>query len=387
MTIASEVTRIKTNIAQAYTALEEKGATIPEVKNSDNLAEAVQSVSAGGGSDNYEYRNGWLVPQLYRDLDTLVANYGSNTPNRIQCGSSTSAMGKDSTYIQGIVFTDNVNSIDVHHADSYIKYYVIPEDAIVEKGEDIDRYKITFKTDKWIIFDYCIDIAQPLSYGISRLNDYHDGNGGIYRSFIKYASIKSLKSSLSFTAPTAKGHFNLDDVHIIGEHTKKTKIDFSTIVSCKNLQNSLCLLDIFDIPSLEDTSDTWSEQTLQYIGYALASYHASKLLDYVKFPIILDLSEYTKTGTLTLGRNDSEGTCRLTHLKMVLPSTCSVALKAGNGTWENPILNIESYKFIAEHAPTVSGLTFTMGSIAKEYCNTVDTSIVTTLTNKGWTVA
>ena len=37
MTIASEITRIKTNIDNAYTALEAKGATIPSEKNSANL--------------------------------------------------------------------------------------------------------------------------------------------------------------------------------------------------------------------------------------------------------------------------------------------------------------------------------------------------------------
>lgn len=386
MTIASEVTRIKTNIAQAYTTLEEKGATIPEVKNSDNLSDTIGSIATGGGNGDYEYRNGWLVPQLYRDLDTLVENYGSNTPNRIQCGSSTSAMGKDSTYIKGIVFTEDVNNITILYANTNIKYYVIPEDAVVEKSYG-NYYKITFNTDRWIIFDFCMDNSQSITYGISLLNNFQDGNGGVYASFIKYISIKSLKSSMSFLTPTAMGHFNLDDIHIIGEHAKNTKINYSYIISCKNLQNPLCLLDILDVPTLEDTSDTWNGQTLQYMGSTLASYHASKLLDYVKFPIILDLSEYTKTGTLTLGGNDSEGTCRLTHLKMVLPSTCSVALKAGNGTWQNPVLDIESYQFIAEHAPTVSGLTFTMGSMAKKYCNAIDTSIVTTLTNKGWTVA
>lgn len=386
MTIASEVTRIKTNIAQAYTALEEKGATIPEVKNSDNLSGAIESIATGDGSGDYEYRNGWLVPQLYRDLDALVENYGSNTPNRIQCGSSTTAMGKDSTYIKGIVFTEDVNNITILYANTNIKYYVIPEDAVVEKSRG-DYYKITFKTDRWIIFDYCMDVAQSMAHGINQLNDFYDGNGGVYRSFIKYASIKSLKSSMSFPAPTAMGHFNLDDIHIIGEHAKNTKINYTNIISCKNLQNPLCLLDILDVPTLEDTSDTWNGQTLQYMGSTLAEYYASQLLDFVKFPIILDFSTVTRTGTLTLGRNESNGSCNLTHLKMVLPSTCSVALKAGNGTYENPVLDIESYQFIAEHAPTVSGLTFTMGSMAKDYCNAIDTSIVTTLTNKGWTVA
>ena len=53
MSIASEITRIKTNIDNAYTALEAKGATIPETKNSANLADTVATVTGGGGETNY----------------------------------------------------------------------------------------------------------------------------------------------------------------------------------------------------------------------------------------------------------------------------------------------------------------------------------------------
>lgn len=48
MTIASEIQRIKTNIANAYTNAESKGATLPEVQNSDNLATCINSISGGG---------------------------------------------------------------------------------------------------------------------------------------------------------------------------------------------------------------------------------------------------------------------------------------------------------------------------------------------------
>lgn len=50
MSIASEITRIKTNIENAYNKAEEKGATIPDVKNSDNLASCIESVSGGGSA-------------------------------------------------------------------------------------------------------------------------------------------------------------------------------------------------------------------------------------------------------------------------------------------------------------------------------------------------
>lgn len=49
MTIASEITRIKNNIAGAYTALSAKGATMPATQNSANLATTAASVPAGGG--------------------------------------------------------------------------------------------------------------------------------------------------------------------------------------------------------------------------------------------------------------------------------------------------------------------------------------------------
>lgn len=47
ITIADEITRIKTNISNAYTACENKGATLPETQNSANLATTIDSISGG----------------------------------------------------------------------------------------------------------------------------------------------------------------------------------------------------------------------------------------------------------------------------------------------------------------------------------------------------
>lgn len=51
MSIVSEIERIKTNISNAYIRLFEKGATLPEVQNSTNLASTIESIeqSSGGG--------------------------------------------------------------------------------------------------------------------------------------------------------------------------------------------------------------------------------------------------------------------------------------------------------------------------------------------------
>ena len=50
MSIASEITRINTNIANAYTACDGKGATMPQTQNSANLATCINSIQTGGGS-------------------------------------------------------------------------------------------------------------------------------------------------------------------------------------------------------------------------------------------------------------------------------------------------------------------------------------------------
>ena len=49
MSITSEITRINTNIASAYTACSNKGATMPVTQNSANLATTISSISGGGG--------------------------------------------------------------------------------------------------------------------------------------------------------------------------------------------------------------------------------------------------------------------------------------------------------------------------------------------------
>lgn len=50
MSIKSEVDRIKTNVNLAYTAVAEKGGTLPEVRSINNLADSIKTISSGGGT-------------------------------------------------------------------------------------------------------------------------------------------------------------------------------------------------------------------------------------------------------------------------------------------------------------------------------------------------
>lgn len=65
MTVASEITRIKTNIANAYNSASEKGATLPDVQNSDNLADCISSITGGGSGSKY----GISIDSVLGDVD------------------------------------------------------------------------------------------------------------------------------------------------------------------------------------------------------------------------------------------------------------------------------------------------------------------------------
>lgn len=71
--LLAQVERIKTNIENAYSAAEEKGATLPEIQNSENLADTILSVKGGGGSEA-----GYIQTEFYELL--MDGNYGYFSP-------------------------------------------------------------------------------------------------------------------------------------------------------------------------------------------------------------------------------------------------------------------------------------------------------------------
>ena len=66
---------------------------------------------------------------------------------------------------------------------------------------------------------------------------------------------------------------------------------------------------------------------------------------------------------------------------IILPAASNITtLNASNK------LTVASMRYIADHAPTTSGHTLTIGSTNIERANAYDPTIITTLTGKGWTV-
>ncbi len=67
MSVVSEIARIKGNIANAYSKVEEKGASLPGVQNSSNLADTIAGIPQEAG-------DGWRPQEDWIDIDEVLAN-------------------------------------------------------------------------------------------------------------------------------------------------------------------------------------------------------------------------------------------------------------------------------------------------------------------------
>lgn len=72
MSVASEIERIKGNIASAYTAASGKGATMPDVQNSANLAGCIDTITGGGGSAS---KYGVTIDNILGDASETLGGY------------------------------------------------------------------------------------------------------------------------------------------------------------------------------------------------------------------------------------------------------------------------------------------------------------------------
>ncbi len=69
MSIVDEIQRIKNNIANAYLKCETKGATIPENKNSENLANCIDTITRGTAAGGEYSKYGATVDSFLGDID------------------------------------------------------------------------------------------------------------------------------------------------------------------------------------------------------------------------------------------------------------------------------------------------------------------------------
>lgn len=100
MSIASEITRISTNVSDAYSAANAKGATMPVSQNSDNLATTILSIPQSGGGAVIDSLS--ITPTT--SAQTITAPTGLDGYNPITVSAVTSAI--DANIVAGNIKKD-----------------------------------------------------------------------------------------------------------------------------------------------------------------------------------------------------------------------------------------------------------------------------------------
>jgi len=94
MSIASELTNLRTNISNAYDAINTKGGTLPANKNTANLATAIDSISGGGGKiGDFNIISGKITPDAdnyqlvgVMSYDDFLEEVGGAMPSYVFAG-------------------------------------------------------------------------------------------------------------------------------------------------------------------------------------------------------------------------------------------------------------------------------------------------------------
>ena len=413
MTIGTEITRIKTNIENAYTALGEKGATIPEVKNSDNLVETVNSVSTGGGGESSK-------KAIFKKVDDIIASI-DGSENGITADNVSEKLPGWSIHSKanipylfyynrsgavGYVLSDDVPN-PIYVATTAV---VATEGSVIEEIPDMNyekTFKITFpeNSEKFIVFSK--NNVQSISSGFGFIPDKLTNL--FYRrhalGYVVYANITMTdEKTLSelddrcYKADFDSTYYSMSDN--LGISTSSRLEDFkleNMIYSCSgkylDSPNNLHLDALVPLSSYVSSKQVIECCTdIKMREYTLSANCTYKLLtdvSYAKyfanfdgFPFVLDCSNMSSkwyVGTYVNSYSNSRLTCPY-EFYAILPSQDVDCFKQ-----YGPI-SINALRFMAENAPTVSGKTLTIGEQNVTLANQVDPTIIETLTNKGWTV-
>lgn len=335
-------------------SITENGTFNAEDDNADGYSSVTVNVSGGGGGYTPEVRGRWVVPKAVSELDYEIANDSFFS----------TATGLGATCSLGVLFDEGMPGVKNISSSSIVALktsdgavYDRTTNATVEHVFDMSKDivdPLTEKRYRWIIY-YFKSPTSPSSSG--------DAIGNVYPS----------SSNIRRCTPYVvmyKGVFRGTPVE-----------NFYGLRSFRNIDGLFTSRPDRFVPQVTPKPGMvyvppWNETyngTCQNPGMLTNGNYLPPNLPYG-----VDFSDYNST--LTIG--DTNGIDYNTNLKeayMILPSQ-NVILK--NGIYWSK----DNWEYIADHAPTVSGKTLTMGEVNIATCGGSNSTIIQTLVNKGWTV-
>lgn len=392
MTIASEVQRIKTNIANAYDKCEEKGATMPDNENSANLADTIDSIPAGGGG---EVRGGWTVPAQYLAID---AETNSETSSEYLIAKEYAGNNYD-VYVVG--FT-------VHKG--YLTFKWTPPSSVTSAESLKVDYPCIIKISDGRIF-YASYLGQEAhSYSSQQIISVNNSAGDICIYFYYIGKKESVGGGLSgFWSSGSSGNWSkgtYSDItlarfiryfavkgNVAGGYPYSGNLARNNAESFKLLSPitgkvTIRASDLFDANSGGVPLHKYLPPILEWCSSAEITGITSNVFANPKgtpcVPDGADLSSYTDTGNplyigYSNGCEDDLFVNREIRLYCTLPATDVTFRRFA-------VLSKDNWEYIASHAPSVSGCTLKVTQENIDAMGGTTSIAYTTLTEKGWTI-
>ena len=217
---------------------------------------------------------------------------------------------------------------------------------------------------RWIIYYF---VGPNLFSSTNALGNFSTlGYSETYR-FIKYIAVNAVIKDFSlFGQLGSMAGRGLDTFRTIGDGYVKASI-----------MSSFSIYQSFPIRYIPSISDGYLKIE---DGYSITKDNTTSSSSYylTNYPTGLDLSGIN-SGTWDITNFGS----RLMSLYVKIPPVDIIIATSSYPTK----ISKKNWKYIAENAPNVSGKTLTMGTANIATCGGEDSEIITTLKNKGWTIA
>lgn len=207
MSITSEISRIQTNIANAYTVAEAKGATMPVTENSDNLATTIESIEGSGGQIEAVNNTGAVITSgdkvwiNQENGENKLENYLVYTTNTESVGNVT-VSGNIASNFSSSNYLKTIPNFNVSSTDSW--EICMCFDITSQTSTSLGTYISSF--ERYVQGPYiAIDTQGYLNASISDGSSWITGFGGPSYQLNQKYWIK-----LSYNSGIAKGEYSLD---------------------------------------------------------------------------------------------------------------------------------------------------------------------------------
>ena len=278
MTIASELIKLQENLTDSYTAVENKGGTLPEHKNFDNLPDAIDSIVQGGTIEPLT-----ITPTDQQQVITASGDVDGYSPITVEAADlvdsvyAENRMGRTPVTGEKVLLTTNTNT-STSYSPAYEQSYYYQPTFVTPQGKAYNfniyynhAYPLKYSNGSWIVVD-----VSGIPFGFDNRRPYININGvrtfcdvnsnnvrrvdyeNNYSVLLNNATYWPLNDDIKFKPADGK-IYSIDEtqsydtgIGSFSNQNKNVQIFGNTVVVHNN--NTVYFVDVTDFPNCSKTS-------------------------------------------------------------------------------------------------------------------------------------